>query len=555
MKRIYFILFILLTSFSTAFAQPSWVKKSSKSVFTLKTFSPDGSLLASSNGFFTGHTGEAVSCFSPFKGAARAIVIDAQGKELKVECILGANDTYDVVKFRVAGSKSQPLQICTDVVTSGSTAWLLPYHEVKQIPQGTISQSESFGAGYSYYTIRLSSQEQAVGCPVLNDAGEVFGILQPSAISNDSLSYAVSAVFADSLRISGLSINDPVLNMTQVKKDLPDDLKEANLTIYLASAQADSMTYAGLVNDMIQKFPDAPDGYVYRAQLSSSAGDFAAAEQDMNHAMKVSASKEDTHFSYARLIYQKMIYNPQPPYENWTLDKALAEVREAISITPLPTYQQLEADILFAQQKYEDAYQIYMQLSKSDIRSAAVFFSAARCKEMQKDTTAMLALMDSTLNTFSKPYLKEAAPYLWSRAEALRNAGKYRDAIADMNEYERLMAADVNDNFYYIRHQTEIQGHLYQQALNDIERAISMNPQEILYYAEKASLEIRVGRYDQAIEAAQECIKLDAESSDGYLFLGLGQCLKNQKQEGIRNLQKAKELGDPQADGLIEKFK
>ena len=35
----------------------------------------------------------------------------------------------------------------------------------------------------------------------------------------------------------------------------------------------------------------------------------------------------------------------------------------------------------------------------------------------------------------------------------------------------------------------------------------------------------------------------------------LKQCLKNNKTEGIKNLQKAKELGDTQADALIEKYK
>ena len=188
------------------------------------------------------------------------------------------------------------------------------------------------------------------------------------------------------------------------------------------------------------------------------------------------------------------------------------------------------------------------------MRNAENFFAAARCKEMLKDTTTMLALMDSTMSTFSKPYLKEAAPYLWARAEARRNAGKYREAVNDMNDYEELMQASINDNFYYVRHQTEIQGRLYQQALNDINRAIRMNPQEILYYAEKASLQIRVGLYDDAIETAKESIAIDANDSDGYMFLGLAQCLKGNKKEGIPNLQKAKDMGNTQAESLIEKY-
>ena len=167
----------------------------------------------------------------------------------------------------------------------------------------------------------------------------------------------------------------------------------------------------------------------------------------------------------------------------------------------------------------------------------------------------MLALLDSTMATFSKPYLKQAAPYLWARANAKMDARKFREAVSDMNDYEQLMSTDLNARFFYIRHQAELEGHLYQQALNDISRAVTMEPKETLYYAEKASLEIRVGHYDEAISTARECISVDANVSDGYLFLGLAQCLKGNKTEGIPNLQKAKDLGDPQAEQLIEKYK
>jgi tetratricopeptide (TPR) repeat protein len=82
-----------------------------------------------------------------------------------------------------------------------------------------------------------------------------------------------------------------------------------------------------------------------------------------------------------------------------------------------------------------------------------------------------------------------------------------------------------------------------------------MNPKETFYYAEKASLEIRVGLYDNAIATAKESLSVDANDSDGYLFLGVAQCLKGNKKEGIQNLQKAKEMGNLQADNLIEKYK
>jgi tetratricopeptide (TPR) repeat protein len=396
--------------------------------------------------------------------------------------------------------------------------------------------------------------ENQVSCPLLNAAGQVIGMMQQPAVLGDSLSYAVSASFADSLKLTGITFHNETMNLTQVKKLLPTDIKEAALVLYFSGSQVDSAEYVSLIHDFIQQFPSAPDGYTYRAQQEMAAGNFAAAERDMEQALKFSEAKDDTHYIYARMIYNKEVYQSAQPYTGWSLDKALQHIQAANSINPQPTYRQLEGDIRFAQQHYDEAYEIYNSLLSTNLRSPEIFFAAARCKEMQKDTTAMLALMDSTINMYSKPYLKEVAPYIWARAEARRNAGRYREAISDMNEYESLMTATVNDNFYYIRHQVEIQGHLYQQALNDINRAIQMNSNEILYYAEKASLEIRVGLYDQAIATAKECISLDPKNSDGYLFLGLAQCLKGQKPEGIRNLQKAKELGDTQADALIEKY-
>ena len=74
------------------------------------------------------------------------------------------------------------------------------------------------------------------------------------------------------------------------------------------------------------------------------------------------------------------------------------------------------------------------------------------------------------------------------------------------------------------------------------------------YYAEKASLQVRVGLYDEAMETAREGIRIAPDHSDGYLFLGLAQCLKGQNEEGVKNLMKAKELGDPQAEELIAKY-
>ena len=542
---------------TVSFAQnPGWAKKAANAVFTLKTFNSDGSLLASVNGFFINDQGMAVSSFAPFKNAQRAVIIDAQGKEMEVECLTGFNDMYDVAKFQVAAKKTQALNIAQSPASNGATLWLLPY-AVKKVPaciQGTVNSAEQFGEGYTYYTLDMTTTDLQVGCPVLNEQGEVVGILQPSASGKSSTGYAVSASFANNLHMMGLSLSDPVLRSVKIAKALPDDLSEATLTLYVNSSTMEAEEYSRLIDRFIEKFPHASDGYVYRARRKMLKDDFQGADEDMKQALKVIDTKDEAHYQYAQLIFQKIVYQNDKPFDPWTLDLALKESQAAYALTPQPIYRQQQAKILYAQQQYDAAYDLYMELAKTDMMKAESYYAAAQCKIQKGDKEAGLALLDSAVNTFTKPYIKTAAPYLLARAQALFEAKKYRPAVNDYNDYETLMTAQLNANFYFLREQAEFAGHLFQQALNDIHRAVEMEPNELVYRAEKANVELRVGKTDDAIESAKECISMAPQESDGYLLLGLAQCVKGQKAEGLTNLNKAKELGNSQAQSLIDKY-
>ena len=542
---------------TVSYAQnPAWTKKAAQAVFTLKTFSADGSLLASVNGFFIDEQGQAVSSFAPFKNAQRAVIIDAQGKEMEVDCLIGYNDMYDVAKFHVIAKKTQALSIAQNAASNGATLWLMPY-AVKKVPactKGTVSSAEQFGEGYTYYTLDMETSDQQVGCPILNEQGEAVGILQPSASGKSTTGYAVSARYANSLRMSALSQNDPVLRTVKIAKALPDDQSEATLALYVSSSTMSTEEYDQLINRFIEKFPQSSDGYIYRARQKVAKDDFQGADDDMKQAIKVGDMKDDAHYQYAQMVFQKILYKDDKPYTPWTLDFALEEAKAAYKVNPQPVYQQLQAQILFAQQKYDEAYNIYMELAKTDMMKAESYYAAAQCKTQMNDKEAALALLDSAVNTFTKPYIKTAAPYLYARAQALFEAKKYRPAVNDYNDYETLMAAQLGANFYFLREQAEFAGHLYQQALNDIRRAAEMEPNELVYRAEKANVELRVGMTDEAIESAKGCISMAPEGSDGYLLLGLAQCVKGQKAEGLKNLAKAKELGNSQAQSLIDKY-
>ena len=537
-------------------AQPDkWVKKASKAVFTLKTFNADGSLIGCGNGFFITADGVAVSSYTPFRGAAKAVVIDAMGKEYEVKSIIGANDVYDIAKFRVDATKCQTLRTAPAAVENTSL-WLLPYNakNAYSCTAAKVKSVQKVQNDYDYYTLEATAPENTVGCPYLNANGEVVGIQQQSSSDDNTTQYAVGAAFATGLKMTGLSLNDPALKATSIKKDLPDELDQAILTLYLASTLGDAQSFVGLVDDFIAKFPQAPDGYSYKAQIMAAQDNYPEADKYMKLAIDNATDKAEARYNYAKMMYQNLIYFYDSASHAWSYEQALEQAEQAVALDPQLPYLTQKAQLLFACKRYADSYAAFQDVIGKGGRTAECFYGAARCKEQLNDTTACLALLDSAVATFSKPYLKEAAPYIYARAQALAESGKYRLAVNDYNEYENLMISQVNSEFYYIRSQVEAKARLFQQALNDLDKAIDKSPDILLYRSEKASLQIRVHLLDQAIETASECIRLFPDASDGYLFLGLAQCLNNNKVQGVGNLLKAKDLGDAQADVLIEKY-
>lgn len=554
MKQIGVILtLIILCVCGNSKAQPSAVKNAAKSVFKLTTYNADGTVLSTSHGVFVGNNGEAISDLKPFIGASKAIVTDSKGREMNVERIMGVNDIYDVAKFKVNG-KTIPLNVAQSASASGSQAWLVSYAEKSPtITAATVKNVETFMDKYSYYIFSLAVPENTNACPFVNSEGQVIGIMQPSTTSTDI--HATDAKFITELQTTGLSVEDETMKKIGIPPSLPTDKSQALLTLMMAVQANDSIKHAAIVSDFINQYPTSVDGYTAQAQIYLDANDFESAEKEMETAIKKVENKDEAHYNYSKIIYNKEVYKSDIPYAAWNLDKAFEEINKAYAINPQPSYQHQQALITYAKGEYQKAYDMFMDLTKTSIRNPELFYNASQCKQMLKaPMKEVIALLDSAITTTDTLRLREAAPYFLARAEAYVTTDSFRQAVFDYTRYEILVNGNVNANFYYIREQAEVKAKLYQQALIDISTAIMLAPKEPTYYAEKASLELRVNMMDDAIKTATKCIELAPEYADGYLILGLAQINKGDKANGMSNLEKAKELGHVQAQAMIEKY-
>ena len=566
MKKTIAILFVFVMPFSVLLAQelPKWAENARKAVFSIVTYTKDGQILSTGNGFYIDEQGTGVSDYSLFKGAERAIIITANGKELPVKYMMGANDMYDVVKFKTDfDKKAEALQPATLPSSTGETVYLVPYSTQKSSKgqTGTIAKVDTIGEQQYYYTLTMQTTEKTVSCPIMNAAGQVVGMIQKNNDPESKESFAIGIRYLTDLTINALSVNDLALNSIGIKKGLPEDESQALVYLYMASGVYAPNQYFDLLNDFISQYPNNMEGYLRRATYYINIGDdthYALAVEDLKKMLDMAEKKDEAHYNIAKLIYSYQLnIGDKKPYASWTFDYALNEINEALAITQEPIYYQLQGDIYFAMQKFTEAYTAYDKVNKSKLASAATFYSAAKAKELIEgtDKKEVIALMDSAIAFYPKPYGKDAAPYLYERARIKSDMEDYRGAVTDYNDFYDAMLGQTSAEFHLIRSQAELNCRMYQQAINDINKAVELDPNNVTYWVEKGGIHIRVNQAAEAIQALTRAIKMDPENAPAYRMLGYAQIQNKEKDKGLANLQKAKDLGDEVADGLLQKYK
>ena len=537
---------------TSLFAQPAAVKKAADAAFTLTTFKADGSILATSNGVCISTDGIAVSPWKPFIGADKAVIVDSKGQKHDVECLLGANEIYDIAKFQVSG-KTAAAPLAT-TVSAGDEVWLTPILKSGNAEKANVTSVEKFMDKYNYAILSSSATDKMNGVPVFDKKGQVIGLYNKSGDSQSS----TDANYVKEFVLKGLSQNDVTLRQSDIRIGLPNTLEEAVVALMLSSEKPANI-HEAIVNEFITKFPQSNDGYYALANIQIAKGEVANADKTMQTAIGKVTAKDEAHYNFARLIYRNAFI---PEFEEkakaigWTLDKALDEVQKAQSAKANDAYRHLQAQITYAKGDYAKAYTDFEALTKTKFNNPELYLEMAQSRQHLGGTDQeILDLLNKSIELCDTPYVSTSAPYFYTRGQQLEKMGEYRKAVQDYYTYEYFNQGRLGAAFYYMREQCEVKGRMWQQALQDILVASRLDPKEALYPTEAGSLLLRLNKLDAAMSAAQQAIQLDDTQPDAYLILGIAQCESKQKESGIKNIQKAKELGNTQADTFLQKYK
>lgn len=560
-KRIIFSLALMLCMTTGAmYAQGPQVKKANQATFSLNTFRADGTVLSTSHGVFINSQGEAISQWKPFEGAAKAVVIDSKGKKYDVDGLIAANELYDVCKFHIKGTTESAV-ISKSTLQANSKLWIGCYgvKDSRLVP-ATIGKVETFTAGdqpkeYPYYIVNGKIPQDIAFCPLINDNGEVVALIQSNT---DDTANGVSALFPSDMQLQQqIGETATTLAKSNIAPMLPKDYNEASIALLLSAQNRKGDAYLAVVEQFINMFPQKVDGYENRARLRMNSGDYQGAKADMEKAISVAEDKAEAHYTYSNLILDKELYYANDQFEGWNLEMALNEAKAAYQTTDHPAYLQQQGKVLFAMQKYDEAYNTYMKLQDTSLAGPETMYAAVICKQNSNaPLEELIILMDSTIAVCPHPLTFQSAPYVLQRGIIYQQHSQYRKAIADFANYEKLMVGNnLPASFYYNRFVCEREGHIYQQALEDITKATELEPYNSVYFCELGSFQIRLKKNDEAIASANKAILLDRKNADAYAVLGVAQCLAGKKHEGVLNLEEAKSLGYEGADELINKYK
>ena len=155
MKKVLWIIMACLVSQMTHAQAPKWADKAKKAVFSIVTYDKDNNIKGTGNGFYIDPKGIALSDYSLFENAERAVIINTDGKQVEVNRIMGANSMYEVVKFNSTIDKKQiTLNIASQPAKVGETVYLLPYstQKAKTLQSGKVVAVDSIVNNSFYYT-------------------------------------------------------------------------------------------------------------------------------------------------------------------------------------------------------------------------------------------------------------------------------------------------------------------------------------------------------------------------------------------------------------------
>jgi len=211
--------------------------------------------------------------------------------------------------------------------------------------------------------------------------------------------------------------------------------------------------------------------------------------------------------------------------------------------SPDPLYYQ--GMVLFQLERFEEAIGKFNKCVSLDPEYHVAYFLRGKSKDSLGQKEAAIADYDKSLASGSNESLSKIYT---SRGITLIDLNKYEQAKDDLNE---AVGLDPNNaEAYYHRAQVRQKlGYHNKYSIEDVDKAIQLNGTDARYYARKSELLVEANKdklerspKEQAVADASKAIELDEDNPEYYNIRSKAKVILDEKLGALQDLNKAVEL-------------
>lgn len=312
-------------------------------------------------------------------------------------------------------------------------------------------------------------------------------------------------------------------------------------------------------NEAIEKHPDEPQPYYYRALVWNQKKEYDKAIADLNEALKIYPDYANVYLERGLSKYNKndidaaiadfdLAIKSFPEYgsayyfkgmcrlSKKEYDDALVDLSTAIKLNPKNAEAYAVRGDCEIEKKYFDrAIEDYTEAIKLKTGYAYAYYKRGISRANNKETESALGDFNEAIKInprYSQVY--------FTRAGIMLSRKEYDKAVADYNEYLKINPESKNASVYYSRGLALQEKGEYDKAIEDFSSAIKLRPENASIYTDRGRLWHKKKEYNKAIDDFNESLKLAPSELLVYHYRGWSWLEKGEPDRAINDFDAAK---------------
>ncbi len=502
-------------------------------IISLSFFGVDDEETGIGTGFFIGE-GVLVTNYHFISQALDATGINFKGKKIRIEGLLAADKNLNIAILKTKGKSKFITVGNSDDLASGNKIFALGINSLGELraDEGTVESILEISAAQKAFDVTVEAPEHLSGGPVLNQSGEVVGVLTFLDLRTRII-LPVNAVKSLSLSASVTPLSD------STPEKYFETYEGANLAAKTFLALDNTYQAEKFLKQIVKLKPEDVEVHTQMAGIYMSQRNYTSAESMFTKIIELDQNNDSAHFGlgeiYIRMLkWQESIaplqkafdlndenkksyfYIGNAHYELRDFEKASEFYQKFIALNPQDKAEayKLMAISYFESEKFEEAAQAFQEVLKAIPEDLTLNFKLAQSyqnsEQYEKAEQIFLKLAEISPKDLS--IYHNSIVMMFDEAKMPDNAvaAAMRLVEIDPNNAEALF----NLGYMHIKKKN------FADAVDAFTKVLEINPGMEYAYLQLGFCHTTLKQFQNAIDVYKRLTEILPENSDAWMGIG-----------------------------------